>query len=79
MEIVVRYDDMPCSIKSFVRKNEDDSYTIVINARIGSIEQKKSFAHELKHIIDDDMLTECPVDMIEIEAHKNTAHPAVPR
>lgn len=69
MEILLRYDDMPCTIKSFVRENEDDSYTIVINARIGSIEQQKAFAHEMKHIIDCDLSAELPVDEIETITH----------
>lgn len=69
MEIIARYKDMPCTIKSFVRKNEDDSFTIVINTRIGSAEQRKAFAHELKHIIDDDLSSDQFVDNIEKTTH----------
>lgn len=69
MDIIVRYSDLPCRIRSFVRENPDDSYTVVINSRIGSQEQQKAFAHELKHIIDEDLSAVTPADEIEAKAH----------
>lgn len=69
MDIIVKYCDLPCHIRSFVRKNEDDSYTVVINSRLGNLEQQKAFAHELKHIIDEDLSAEDPADEIEAKAH----------
>lgn len=56
-------------IKESVVKNEDDSYTIFIEASLSSEEQKQVFAHAMKHIIGNDF-SKADADIIEHYAHQ---------
>lgn len=51
-----------------ITKNEDDSYTIFINAKLSAEEQQKKIFHAMKHIMGDDFYKTC-VDKIEFNAH----------
>lgn len=51
-----------------VVKNEDDSFTILINARLSRCQQLKAYRHALKHIKNSDFYKE-DVQEIEKEAH----------
>ena len=62
-------ENMPTRIKAYSRENEDDSYTIVLNARHSTEQQKKSFKHEFEHILHCDHISE-EADEIENKAHK---------
>ena len=53
-----RYMDLPHSVKGFVLKDEEDFYTIYINARHSDKIQKETIKHELSHILRDDFLDE---------------------
>ena len=61
--------DLPTTIRGFARQNPDDSYTIVINARMSAEQQRKTGAHEMRHIIRGDFEKE-DVDSIEWENHR---------
>lgn len=50
MNIIIRYQDIPCRVKAFSATNHDGTYTIVINSRHSYLEQRKAFAHEVQHI-----------------------------
>lgn len=51
MEIIqVFIVDMPTSIRGLTVRNEDDSYTILINAGLPHEEQIKVYDHEIEHI-----------------------------
>lgn len=52
-----------------VTKNEDGSFTILINSRQATNKQKEAYIHALKHIVNDDFL-KADVQEIEGEAHK---------
>lgn len=52
-----------------VIKNEDGSYTILINARLSDRGRIEAYKHALKHIINDDFEKE-NVQMIETAAHE---------
>lgn len=52
-----------------VWKNSDDSYTIFIDARLNTIEQKKVFLHEMNHIQKNDF-EKNDVQEIEMKAHR---------
>ena len=65
MIAVVRLYDMPVSIKSYVRKNADDSYTIVINSRLSREQQKICYRHEMEHINRMDFYGRKAVDALE--------------
>lgn len=42
--------DLPEEIEGFVRHNEDDSYSVVLNAKSSRSRQEYTLLHELKHI-----------------------------
>lgn len=48
--------------------NSDDSYTIFIDARLGTEKQKEVFQHEINHIINGDF-EKTDIQQIEAEAH----------
>lgn len=45
---------LPCGVKGFCKKNDDDSYTIVLNAALDREAQRKTFLHELRHLLHND-------------------------
>lgn len=51
-------------------KNEDNSYTIFLNARLSKENQLKSYYHALRHINENDFCKE-NVQKIEYEAHND--------
>lgn len=60
-----------------VTVNEDDSYTILINARLSYEGQLKAYEHALRHINDDDFQKE-DVQSIEYNAHQLDTKKVVP-
>lgn len=66
--INVQFLNMDTMIPEHLVKNDDDSYTIFLNARLSKDSQLKSYYHALKHIIDDDFEKD-NVQEIEAEAH----------
>lgn len=60
-----------------VTVNEDDSYTILINARLSYEGQLKAYEHALRHINDDDFQKE-DVQSIEYNAHQLDTEKVVP-
>jgi hypothetical protein len=69
MTYKVVLENMPTRIKAYSRENEDCSYTIVLNARHCTEQQKKSFKHEIEHILHCDHISE-DADDIEYKTHK---------
>ncbi len=61
--------DLPTTIRSYVILNRDDTYTVVINARLNRETQLKAYAHELLHIQRGDHRRSCSVDLIELHVH----------
>lgn len=70
--INTRYMSMPTTIRSFVRRNSDMSYTIVLNSRFNHETLKKCYKHELHHIHHDDFDKEESVNLIETAAHSKS-------
>lgn len=73
MEILIDYNvhlvQFPNNkVRESVVKNEDDSYTIFIEASLSSEEQKKVFFHAMKHILGNDF-DKTIADKIEFSAH----------
>ena len=64
----VRLINFPAKAKEAVTKNEDDTYTIFIDASLSKDEQQKRFLHALKHIVGDDFSSE-DIQHIEYLAH----------
>lgn len=57
--------DFPNSGHEMVIPNEDDSYTILINAKLSYESQLKAYEHAMQHILNDDF---SKTDVQEIEA-----------
>lgn len=61
--------DFPTTkVKGCVTKNEDDSYTIFLNAGLDYFSMQKTFKHELRHILNEDF-EKYDVDKIEQNSH----------
>ncbi len=60
--------NMPVQIKGYTIKNEDDSYSIFLNARMASNQIEKTFEHEIEHIKNEDFEKE-QVQRIEAYTH----------
>lgn len=67
-DINVQLLDMDTMIPEHLIKNDDDSYTIFLNARLSRDSQLKSYYHALRHINEDDFCKE-NIQEIESEAH----------
>lgn len=61
--------DMDTMIPEHLVKNEDDTYTIFLNARLSKESQLKSYYHALRHIKENDFQKEY-VQEIEFKTHK---------
>lgn len=61
---------MPTTVSAFVVSNADDSYTIVLNARLSHEQHLKSYAHEFNHIMNGDYEKKCSADLVELWAHR---------
>lgn len=69
-EINVQLLDMDTKIPEQLVKNDDDSYTIFLNAKLSQERRLKSYYHALTHIKQHDFEKES-VQEIEAKAHKN--------
>ena len=67
-DINVQFIDMDTKIPEQIVKNQDDSYTILINSKLSYAEQLKSYYHALMHIRRNDFDKE-NADNIEYNAH----------
>lgn len=60
--------DLPVRVKGYSVENEDCSYSVFINSRLSHEQRLKTYAHELKHISNNDFDME-NVQKIEKKAH----------
>lgn len=56
-------------VREMVVPNEDDSYTIFIEATLSKKEQQHAFLHAMGHINNHDFEKTCPANMLELRAH----------
>ena len=61
--------DLPHGIKGFTRKNDDGSYTMLINARLSSEMQIQTYDHEIRHIENGDYDRAKEIDRLEYDRH----------
>lgn len=68
----VFYKDMPCHLKGFTKKNDDESFTIFINAKHNKEQQLATYQHEIRHIRNGDFNNRelKSADVIEFRNHK---------
>lgn len=60
--------DLPCSVRACMVPNDDGTYTIIINSRMNTEQQAKSFLRETSHVSMEDNENGC-IDVIEFRAH----------
>ena len=70
LDINTRLIDMDVLVGEQVIKNNDDSYTILLNARLSHERQLECYKHALLHINNEDFEKD-NADVIEFNAHKN--------
>lgn len=61
--------DMDTKIPEHLIKNDDDSYTIFLNAKLSRENHLKSYAHAIRHIKNKDF-DKADVNIIEYHAHQ---------
>ena len=67
---MVIFDNLPFKVKGFTIHNaNEDYYTIVLNSRMSSECQKRTFKHELSHITNCDFQLGIDVDFIKTIRH----------
>ena len=70
MDYIVQLVNLPPSVRSFVRENDDfTSATIVINARLSHEQQKERYVHEVDHMEGNDFEKD-DVNKVEVNAHR---------
>ena len=62
--------DLPYSCGGFVRKNEDGTHTILLNAKLSNEENRRTFLHEISHIDGNDFDIELQADLLERLRHE---------
>lgn len=67
-DINIQLLDMDTKIPEHLIKNNDDSYTVFLNARLSQESRVKSYYHALQHIVDNDFGEES-VQEAERKAH----------
>ena len=67
---VVRVMDLPAGEKGFVTYDDDDFANVYINARLSAEAQTEAGRHELKHVEDDDIHSDAPIDVVEALADR---------
>lgn len=67
--INVQFINCDTCIRESVVKNNDDSYTVFINARLSHDRQLEAYRHALSHIENGDF-DKLDVDKIEFDAHQ---------
>lgn len=70
MGTIIKMVDMPVTVKAYTVPNNDGTYTIFINSRLSSEQQKESYSHEVEHILSDDFEA-INADDAELITHAN--------
>lgn len=61
----IHYMNLPPKIWAFVTPNNDSTFSIYIDPRRSYSQQKCDFAHEIKHILCDDLYNGLPIHLVE--------------
>ena len=64
------YKNLPYSVRGFIMYDvADDYYTIVLNARSSSEQNRLTFEHEIQHILNGDFFNHRNVNLLEAVMH----------
>lgn len=66
-EIIIRYIDMPNTVKAYTATDSNDDYNIYINANLCWQAQEQAKRHELEHIKKKHFFSSKPVKVCEDE------------
>lgn len=72
MNVILIYQKMPFHVRALTHKNDDGSYTIIINKNISTERQKEAVLHELTHIEGNDFSAETQATLLEEMVRRNT-------
>lgn len=67
-EVIIRYIDLPCHVRGYVKEDANCDYNIYINSRLSYDMQQVTIKHELNHIINNDFCSDMPISEIEQSA-----------
>ena len=62
--------DLPTTVRGYVLRTLDGFCTIVLNSKLNIYQNKKTFKHEIEHIINNDFDSKKSIDAIESERHR---------
>lgn len=67
---IIAYENLPFKVSGFIIYDAvDDYYTIVLNRRLSFWSNKKTFEHEIGHILNGDFFKIKNVEMLEMAMH----------
>ena len=67
---IVTYENLPFKVSGFIMYDSaDDYYTIVLNSRLSHWSNKRTFEHELGHILNGDFYRVKDVEVLEAALH----------
>lgn len=61
----VYYEKFPLAVRGAVTPNDDGTFSIFLNSRLSDAWQLTTYAHEVKHIMNDDFYNGKPIAEIE--------------
>lgn len=64
-EIFVHYLSLPANVNGFTIKNQDNTYSIILNSCSSKEKQYEAYLHELEHIRENDFFSELEASSIE--------------
>lgn len=53
-DVIFQERDLPTKIKGFSYHDDEGRFIVVVNTKLGILQNKKTAAHELRHIMRDD-------------------------
>lgn len=66
VDYFVYYEKFPPSIRGLVTPNDDGTFSIFINSSMPDSWRLETYAHEVKHIQNDDFYNDVPLSKIEL-------------
>ena len=61
--------DLPVAITGYTISNADNSYTVVLNARLTFERRMQAYQHEMEHILTGDYDRKVDADILELHSH----------
>lgn len=53
-KIILRYIDLPCTVKGLTVQDEEGDYNVYINAKLSYETNQQTLQHEMQHIVNND-------------------------